>query len=287
MRRLLGHLSPLHRDRRRSRLLWRRHRGRLRYGAVLLRRRSLGLHGQHGTILRLLALRLLWLRARLRLGLLWSSWAGLCSVFTASRRYRLKRTWLILRLALFRTSGSLGHRSLLIRLRTLLLRALRRRHRVRGQNCGMPRDFIRTRRWSMVLGLQGLGGDDLRRPPAVYAGELRAIRFELPRVLNLRLNRREAPLAHHGHFLGHWSRRHSAGTTVIAHAIRRDIRGAVIVDIADHRSIHVRDGVVVDEVAASPIAAVESAACVAVAIVNSSIETDVRSPIASMPQIAP
>jgi hypothetical protein len=291
---------------------------------VLFERWPLGLHGRHGTVLRLLTLRLLWLRARLRLRLLRSNWPRLRSIFTTPWRYGLKRTWLILRLALFRTRRRLGSRlrdglprrrpvlrgplllrrwlegPLLIRLRSLLKRLRLRlrgqsrpsrfrarlwRHSTRRQYCRMSRDLIRTRRGSMILGLQRLRRDDLRRAPTVYACELRAIRFELPRLLDLRLHRREPLLTQYGHFLGHWSQRHSAGAAVIAHAIRRDACGAVIVDVAKHRGIHVRDVAVVDEITALPIAAVEASADIAVAIVDSAIETDVRSPIASMPHI--
>ena len=274
----------------------------------------------------MLALGLLWLRARLRL--LWRNGAGLRSVFTAPRRYRLEWIWFILRLALLRASRSLGRRlrdgrclaglrpvlwrrllgrrlegPLLIRLRPLLLRILRRlrlrgdslpsrfharrrRHRTRGQYCRVPGHLVGARSGGMILGLQRLRRDDLRRPPTVYTCELGPICLELPRVLNLRLHWREPLLTQHGHFLRHWPHRHAAGAAVIAHAIRGDVCGPVIIDIADHRGIHVRDIAVVGEITVSPIASVKSAARVAVTIVNSAIEPDVRRPIASAPQIA-
>src|SRR5580698_5022636 len=58
-----------------------------------------------------------------------------------------------------------------------------------------------------------------------------------------------------------------------------------VVDVMDARHIHVHHCAVVEECAASPLAAPEAYAAVAEAIINAAIKSDVRAPIAAVPTI--
>src|SRR5215470_7233441 len=60
---------------------------------------------------------------------------------------------------------------------------------------------------------------------------------------------------------------------------------AIFVDVVDVDHVDVGDGAVVVVVAAAPVAAIEASAGIAEAVVNSAVETDVRSPVAGVPNV--
>src|SRR5271165_3152933 len=74
-----------------------------------------------------------------------------------------------------------------------------------------------------------------------------------------------------------------------AWAVKGDMRvihnDGLVVDVGDGVHVHVHDRAVVEESAASPLAAGKANATVSETVVNSAIEADVRSPIASVPAI--
>src|SRR5258708_40091139 len=71
-------------------------------------------------------------------------------------------------------------------------------------------------------------------------------------------------------------------------AVKRDM-GLVVhhgmrVDVGHVDRIHTNHGGSVEESSAAPLAAVEAGAAIAVAVVNASLETNVRAPVAGMPR---
>src|ERR1700757_1339433 len=94
-------------------------------------------------------------------------------------------------------------------------------------------------------------------------------------------------LAHGGLFLRSRARR-DAALAVEARAVHHSRvvdYGAVDVDIADHGLVHAYDCGVVGKYAASPFAADEADAAVTEAVVNAAVESDVRSPVARVPDV--
>ena len=61
--------------------------------------------------------------------------------------------------------------------------------------------------------------------------------------------------------------------------------GAVLVDIGDVHAAKVRHGAVIGEDSAAPLAAEEADAAVAEAVVNATVESDVRAPVAAVPAV--
>jgi hypothetical protein len=77
----------------------------------------------------------------------------------------------------------------------------------------------------------------------------------------------------------------SAGSAVIAYAVHGDIiddRLVVNVHVGD---VHIVHRTVVEEVTTIPVPAAVSCAKVAEAVINATVETDVRTPVAGMPYI--
>src|SRR5277367_6164098 len=75
-----------------------------------------------------------------------------------------------------------------------------------------------------------------------------------------------------------------ADVLVVDDGVLRD-DGAVLVDVGHMDAAEVRDSVVVGKCSTAPLAADETDAAVAEAVVNSAVEADVRAPIASVPAI--
>jgi hypothetical protein len=78
---------------------------------------------------------------------------------------------------------------------------------------------------------------------------------------------------------------------VIADACVRNVNDfrvghVVVVDVANNRSIHVRNASVVSKVIVVPITAFIPAARVSMTVVNAAVEANVRAPITGVPQIA-
>src|ERR1700747_1416049 len=86
-----------------------------------------------------------------------------------------------------------------------------------------------------------------------------------------------------------WAPPYAAASTVVADA--RVVVGVVVdrdvvhVHVPDDGGVYVRDGAVVVEVIAVPVAAFVASAEVTVAVVNPPVVADVRSPIAVAPHV--
>src|SRR5690348_2404277 len=77
----------------------------------------------------------------------------------------------------------------------------------------------------------------------------------------------------------------NAAVTIEAEAGIVADNDAALVDVVDNGHVDVGDGAIVEKLAPAPLAAVKADARVAVAVVDSAIEADVRSPIAAMPDV--
>ena len=60
---------------------------------------------------------------------------------------------------------------------------------------------------------------------------------------------------------------------------------AVHVDISDYRGVHVHHSGVVEEMAFAPFAAIEAVTAVSKSVINAAIESDLRSPVAGIPNV--
>jgi hypothetical protein len=61
---------------------------------------------------------------------------------------------------------------------------------------------------------------------------------------------------------------------------------AVYVDIPDNGGVHVHDGGVIEEVSATPFAAIEAVAAIAVSVINASVISDLWAPVSSIPDVS-
>src|SRR5579862_2621779 len=83
------------------------------------------------------------------------------------------------------------------------------------------------------------------------------------------------------------------GRRMVIHAVFATVEaGVYVVDdhrarvrIVNHGDVHVRNGAVVEEMSATPFAARETDAAVAEAVVNATVEADVRAPISGVPTV--
>lgn len=84
------------------------------------------------------------------------------------------------------------------------------------------------------------------------------------------------------------TRGYTAMAAVVADAIDSDVvdDGAVDVDISHDGGVHMADGAVVVEVIAAPVSAFISVAVVSVTVIHAAIESQMWSPVASVPHIA-
>ena len=89
-----------------------------------------------------------------------------------------------------------------------------------------------------------------------------------------------------GQFSGPRAYLDAAGTSIEADSFIGAIFDAIVVDIVNHCHIQVVDGAVVIEVAAIPVAALIPDTHVAEAIIHSTVEANVWSPIASIKLVA-
>jgi hypothetical protein len=104
-------------------------------------------------------------------------------------------------------------------------------------------------------------------------------------MLHLHVGWLDVAFAGHHCFRVSRSGMHAARTAVVTDAVHRDIiddRLVVDVDVGD---VHIINGTVVEEVTTIPIPAAVSCAKVAEAVINATVETDVRTPVAGMPHI--
>lgn len=107
-------------------------------------------------------------------------------------------------------------------------------------------------------------------------------------VCQLRLDRTHAAFSLRGLFLHRRTRHDAALPAVIADAVHRDVidDGFVDIHVTNDCGVHMADSGVVVEVVSTPVAAFIAAAIVAVAVVHAAIETDVRTPVSRMPDVA-
>lgn len=106
-------------------------------------------------------------------------------------------------------------------------------------------------------------------------------------VLVLFSGHSQVPLLLRRDLLRIWTRSCPAPSTIEADAVTArtlvDHRG--VINVVDHRGIHVCDRAVIKIFAAAPVAAVEAHAWISETVVNPSIKTNRRSPISRMPKV--
>ena len=115
--------------------------------------------------------------------------------------------------------------------------------------------------------------------------ELTAIRGSLLSVLNLRGNGASAGVADGSQLLGSGTSAESASTTVVADAISLIILYGIVVNVVNVRDIDVGDGAIVIHGSVVPVSAVVAASGVSEAVIDATVEANVRAPIACMPDI--
>lgn len=182
------------------------------------------------------------------------------------RRYRLH-------LSRFRNSGSRGLSLAWSRLRGWSRRPRSGPHRSRGR---LRRRYFVIRRKRTRCRQRG------RRMSS--GRELRAVLRRFARVLRLHCHRGCTRIANHRAFLRGRLRGDSAMSAVKAGPTARVHRRGVIVRVVDVRR-HIGHAAVVIEGSVIPVRAVVAAARISKTIVHSTVETDMRAPVAGMPAI--
>lgn len=115
-----------------------------------------------------------------------------------------------------------------------------------------------------------------RGPSVVNRSQLLTIRGSLADMLNLRRNRRRAPLMQYRGFRRRGPLTDPAVPAVEAHVIGgRVIRDVAVINVVDDGRIHVRHRPVIKERPAVPVAAFVTAAGIAKAVIHTAVETDV------------
>lgn len=115
--------------------------------------------------------------------------------------------------------------------------------------------------------------------------ELLPINRGLPDVCDLRRDWSNAVFAERGLFGRYRPHLDAAAAAVIAHSCVGDVHDFVVVHIVNDRSIHIGDAPVIFESVAIPIAAFITAAHISEAVVDSTVEAHMRTPVASVPQV--
>src|SRR5579863_453532 len=127
-----------------------------------------------------------------------------------------------------------------------------------------------------------------RGAPVIFRREVCAVQARGVFVRSLQRCRLNVRFAAGCDFLSVRTRAQSTGAAVETGAVHGRVvhdDGAVDVGVVDDSFVHVNDSGVVCEHAAAPFSADEADAAVAEAVVNATIEADVRSPIAGVPCI--
>jgi hypothetical protein len=104
-------------------------------------------------------------------------------------------------------------------------------------------------------------------------------------MLNLRGHWRRPRIVQHSQFLLRGPRVHSSTPAVVADAIAAIVGHSVVINIVSNRRIHIRDRAVVIHGAVIPISAVVAAARISKAVIDAAVVTNMRTPVAGMPQI--
>src|SRR5580693_1001393 len=120
----------------------------------------------------------------------------------------------------------------------------------------------------------------------IHRRQLIAIRAGTLPHLALGSREPSMPLATRHRFRTRWTRGSAAVSAVEAYSVRATARDhPLVVHIANHASVHIIHRAVVVERSVIPIPARVSHARVAEAVVDAAIESDMRTPIAFMPQV--
>ncbi len=130
----------------------------------------------------------------------------------------------------------------------------------------------------------GLGSGRDRRFSVIYGGAQLAVGTGFVKMLVLRPNRPDMPVAVRSLFLASGSRVDSAVAAVIADAVYRRIvvDDCGVVGIMDFRDIDVVHRAVVVEAVTVPAAAFITSAEIAITVIDAAVETDPRAPITLM-----
>ncbi len=105
-------------------------------------------------------------------------------------------------------------------------------------------------------------------------------------MLHLGGDRRNAAFMQHSQLSRDGAQIHAAPAAVVTDAVEiGDVDDRVAVNVVDDRNVYVRDGPIVGEDIAVPIAAFKSAAHIAEAVVDAAIETDMLPPVTAMPTV--
>src|SRR5438034_2354975 len=125
------------------------------------------------------------------------------------------------------------------------------------------------------------------RATVVYGSQEAAIAARSFKMVVLLCGRGGVAVVFSGHLLAGGPSGDSAGTTVEADAVYRGVvmDDGRVVGVVDHRDVHVAHGAVVIVISAAPVAADETDASVAEAVVNAAVEADSWSPVACVPEI--
>jgi hypothetical protein len=136
-----------------------------------------------------------------------------------------------------------------------------------------------------VVRREGTGCCHDGRAALVLVVELLAVAGSLALILELCRHWWGARTAHGYELCGLWASRKAAAASVVGDTVVVDDDGAVI-DVGDAGYVDAIDGAVVVEVIPVPVTAVVARACVAEAVVNASVEADVRTPEAWIEAVA-
>jgi hypothetical protein len=104
-------------------------------------------------------------------------------------------------------------------------------------------------------------------------------------MLNLRAYRGCPGIANHSLLLRRRPRLNAAASTVVTHSIGSLVRNIVVINVVNHRYIHIRYRAIVLHPAVIPISAIVSAARISIAVIDTAVIADVRTPVAAMPMV--
>src|SRR5580658_3570065 len=178
---------------------------------------------------------------------------------------------------------------------------LHRRKVVRMNRCRGPTALLSRWRGCSAIGRRVVRGSGFSRRHGIVAGELswfgscgdwrlavirRGPKFRIApcRLYVLRLSgrRREMLIMSRSLLFRSWTRSHPAFSSVVAHSIYdgRVVDHSRVVDVVNVGNVHIRDGAVVEKVAAVPTPTYKTIPEVSETVVDATIETDVRTPVA-------
>jgi len=125
------------------------------------------------------------------------------------------------------------------------------------------------------------------RPAMILGGEVGFILTGNPRLLKLLRPGVEALLMCRSLLRGCWTYIDAAPAAVVANAVYGCLvdDGAINVSVMNDGGVHMHDRGVVAEIAAIPASAIETGSVVAVAVIHTAIEADLRAPVSGVPEV--